>query len=171
MLLGYGFGDVWHNQSVNEVNNCIITFSQRVKDVYQQEFYGKLNESSKSLLYRNVIECYEMPHYIKIVQDTRYRQAITKIRTCNHKLRSETGRWQRPPVPFYERKCNICDVIEDEYHMVLVCQKYKNDREKYIKRSYFTRPSMYKMTLLLNSTKKKTVFNLGIFLYKNFKIM
>ena len=42
----------------------------------------------------------------------------------NHDLKIETGRYTRPVTPREERKCDICDILEDEYHVVFVCPKY-----------------------------------------------
>ena len=40
----------------------------------------------------------------------------------------EKGRYSNTPIA--ERKCQICDVIEDEYHFLDNCIKYDNIRSK-----------------------------------------
>ena len=171
LLFTYGFGHVWVNQGVGDEQAFYKCFLQRQKDMYQQSFTEKVNGYSKTRLYRHIYEIYQIPFYIECVYNIRYRQAITKLRTCNHRLYSETGRWRRPPVPFDERICSLCDVLEDEYHFVLICGKFTTLRRKYIQKYYYTRPSMEKFVSLLNSKKKRQIHNLGIFLYKAFKEM
>ena len=168
MLFSYGFGHVWVNQGVGDEQAFYKCFYQRLMDTYQQSCMERLNGSSKCILYRNILEMYKVPFYIENIQDIRYRQAITKIRTCNHRLHSETGRWSRPPVPFGQRLCLTCNVLEDEYHFVLICDKYTDLRSKYIKKYYYRRPSMQKFISLITSQNKKQLYNLGIYLYKAF---
>ena len=60
------------------------------------------------------------------MSDVRHRIAITKIRTCSHRLRSETGRWERPPILYTSRICKECNVLEDEYHVTRICTKYRD---------------------------------------------
>ena len=164
MLFSYGFGHVWVNQGVGDEQAFYKCFYQRLKDNYQQSCMEKVNGSSKCILYRNLIDMYKVPFYIESVQDMKYRQAITNLRTCNHRLHSETGRWSTP-VPFGERICSSCNVLEDEYHFVLICSKYIELRSKYIPKYYFRRPSMEKFISLLTCKKKKQMCNLGICFY------
>ena len=48
------------------------------------------------------------------------------------------------------------NILETEYHYLLVCPNYYNLRTKYmyIKIYYFTRPSLHKLTQLLSSKSK-----------------
>ena len=170
LLFRYGFGEIWINQGTENEAGFIQAFVQRLRDNYQQDFYAKLNNSSKALLYRNLATCFDTPYYIEIVKSTKYRHAITKLRTCNHRLTSETGRWNRPPIPYHERKCVVCNKLDDEYHFVLECTKYSALRFKYIKRYYYNHPSMEKFLELLSCRKQKVLYNLGIYLYKAFKM-
>ena len=56
---------------------------------------------------------------------------ITRWRLSDHNLIIETGRYSRPIVDRADRKCEICNVIEDEYHAIFVCPLYKGIRVKY----------------------------------------
>ena len=50
-----------------------------------------------------------------------------------HRLEIEAGRWVRVNrVLVNERKCTLCNVIEDEYHFVIECQRKTELRKKYI---------------------------------------
>ena len=84
----------------------------------------------------------------------------------SHRLAIELGRWVRPTrIPIDERKCSLCQVLEDEYHFVLECNVYAELRYKYIPKYYWKRPSMYKFVELLNTTNMKILRNLSIYIY------
>ena len=44
--------------------------------------------------------------------------------------------------------CSLCNIniLEDEYHFVLVCPFYSTIRDKYIKPYYYNTPSTFKLT-------------------------
>jgi len=60
----------------------------------------------------------------------------------------------------------ICQVLDDEYHFLFKCQLLQDLRVKYIKRYYYTRPSMNKLLQLLSSENKAHIRNLSVFIKK-----
>ena len=58
----------------------------------------------------------------------KFRIALTRLRTAAHRLLIETGRWVKPkPIALENRKCIItCNIIEDEFHFILVCPMYSS---------------------------------------------
>ena len=59
---------------------------------------------------------------------------------------------------------------EDEYHMIMICEHFRDVRVKYIKPFYYKRPSMWKFVQLMNSTSKRDRFKLMLFLKIIFKL-
>ena len=59
--------------------------------------------------------------------------------------------------------CKYCDKneIEDEFHFVINCKRYKNIRVKYLNPFYYVRPSMFKFISLLKSVDEQIFFNLA----------
>ena len=52
-----------------------------------------------------------------------HRISVSRLRVSSHRLYVETCRWRRPhSVPYHERKCQICNVLDDEYQFVLECR-------------------------------------------------
>ena len=97
-------------------------------------------------------------------------QAFSKLRMSSHRLAFESGRWVRPTrIPIDERKCSLCQVLEDEYHFVLECNVYAELRYKYIPKHYWKRQSMYKFVKLLNTTYMKILRNLSIYMFHAFQ--
>ena len=61
--------------------------------------------------------------------------ALTKIRLGSHNFLIERGRWQRPKLDIVRRTCNICDSIEDEYHVIIECPTYIDIRQRLLDNS------------------------------------
>ena len=59
------------------------------------------------------------PHLL-CVRDSRYRTAISKIRTNSHTLEIEKGRHHG--IARDDRLCRRCGVVEDEHHFILDCK-------------------------------------------------
>ena len=80
------------------------------------------------------------------------------------------GRWARPErIAFENRKCKHCQILEDEFHFILECPLYSNIRTLYVKRYFYTRPNMFKLTELMSSNSKKQIRNLATFIFKAFE--
>ena len=136
-----------------------------------QSRYEQVNNSAKcSSLYKHVKCSFGEEHYLTSLPD-KLRLSVYRLRTSNHKLSIETGRYTG-----IDRKdilCTLCKkTLGDEFHFVLEC-KYNNlvdIRKKYISNYYYTRPNMFKLQQLLCSKGKKLV-NLSKFLYEGFKLL
>ena len=59
------------------------------------------------------------------------RTIITRWRLSSHHLYIETGRYKNPPVVRGERKCIICEEVEDEEHALLKCRAHEHTRNNY----------------------------------------
>ena len=68
-----------------------------------------------------------------------------------------------------ERKCRICNILEDEFHFIFECPVYSDLRKLYIDKYYINRPSMFKLIELFNTDRKKQIRNLSIFIFKAFE--
>ena len=66
--------------------------------------------------------------YIDLVNDARYRIAITKMRSSSHSLEIERGRHTNPKTPIQLCVCLFCKEVQDEKHFVLYCKKNEIER-------------------------------------------
>ena len=100
----------------------------------------------------------------------KFRYALAKLHTSSHRLEVEMDRWAKPErIAFENRKCKHCQILEDESHFILECPVYSNIRTLYVKRYYYTRPNMFKLTELMSlNSKKKQIKNLATFIFKAF---
>ena len=72
----------------------------------------------------------------------------------SHSLSIKTGRYHH--IDRNNRICSLCNMnmLEDEYHFVLVCPFYSTIRDKYIK------PSTFKLTQLMSTDSSKHLIKL-----------
>ena len=68
--------------------------------------------------------------YQSALQDSK-RKIITRWRLSCHPLRIEKGRYTKPKTPREDRKCLICDEVDDEKHALFVCKAHRIIREQH----------------------------------------
>lgn len=86
------------------------------------------SDSAMTIYYRELLNIEKKPIIYDSFMNDSKRNVITRWRLSNHKLRIETGRYNTPPTPRNERKCTLCDVVEDEFHAIFICPVFHNIR-------------------------------------------
>ena len=171
LLSELGFYEVWLAQNVGNTDIFLSVFKQRLNDNFIQLWHTRINESSRSIFYREVVPNFCFQFYLNCVNVAKYRNSLSRFILSSHNLAVESGRWHKPrSIPFDDRKCNVCAVLEDEFHMLFECVLYKDLRKKYIKRYFWNRPSMFKLQALFQSHNENILRNLGIFIHKAFEL-
>ena len=89
------------------------------------------SESSMTMYYKNLIDVDTEPVIYSSCMNDAKRNVITRWRLSNHRLKVELGRYSVPKVPREERKCDVCNVLEDEHHAIFVCPVFHNVRMKH----------------------------------------
>ena len=76
----------------------------------------------------------------------------------------EVSRWEN--IVYEDRKCNLCDKndLGDEFHYLLICPYFQNERKDLLKRYYYLRPNTFKFQELLNCKNKQVLLNLSKFM-------
>ena len=169
LLMTLGFYDVWLGQGVGNYDEFMTALKQRLTDNFVQNWHSRLEDSSRAVFYRSIASFHFQP-YLEHINVSKFSQALSKLRISSHRLEIEAGRWVRPhSIPVNDRKCAVCQVLEDEYHFVLECRMYTELRRKYISKYYWHRPSMFKFVELINTCNTRYLKNLGAFVYQAFK--
>lgn len=168
MLSEVGFYEVWVQQGVGNYDVFISFVKQRLTDTFIQNWRARLEQSSRASFYKS-FAVFELQPYLDNVNMYKFCNALSKLRMSSHRLEVESGRWVKPiPIPFNERHCFNCSVLEDEYHFVLVCPLYVDLRKKYISKYYWSRPSMFKFIELLNTPNKSCTRKLCCYVFHAF---
>ena len=97
----------------------------------------------------------------------KFKFALSCIRVSAHRLAVEAGRWHQPnKIPYNERKCQLCNTLEDEFHFLLECPLYYDLRKSLIDKYYWKHPNMIKFIDLLKSENENTLRKLAIYCIK-----
>ena len=152
ILLTNGFGYIWYNQNVENCSTFISLFKQRMTDQFVQSMFAVFDNSPKCLLYKYVVSnnlC--LQPYLQKPIALKYKHILSKYRLSAHSLSIETGRYHH--IDRNNRICSLCNmnILENEYHFVLVCPLYSTIRDKYIKPYYYKTPSTFKLTQLMST--------------------
>ena len=110
-----------------------------------------------------------MENYLNHLTINTFWISLTRFRLFSHDLLIETGRHQN--IPRANTICQHCNmnIIENEYHFLLVCQKYNRRQIKYLPWYYCHWPTLRKCNTLMSCTSPNTVNNLSKYLYFAFK--
>ena len=132
LLYRSGFGDVWLNQRVVNKDLFLEEFKQRIKDMYLQEWIAEVRESSEGRLFKHIKREFKFEKYLDGLWKAQ-RISLTRIRLSSHIFNIERGRWGRVGgrnrINREDRLCNQCGVIECEFHCIVQCPRYLNERE------------------------------------------
>jgi len=148
LLFRYGFGYVWMWQRVDNTNTFLKAFRQRITDVYKQDWSINVSETSSNRLYKHIKLEFRFEPYLNLMNKAQ-RIHISKIRLSSHLFFVERGRWGAKKIKYEERKCDICNVLEDVYHCLIECVKFEKERRGLLPLSLEVRPSMYEFVKYL----------------------
>ena len=162
-----GLSFVWLNPKSVSTEWLYKKIMSSLKDMFIQSWRQQCTNCSKSCHYYLYKPNFGLESYL-VSLPWCYRVAFTKLRTSNHKLPIEKGRYRN--LPREERKCNLCNLekIGDEFHFLLECPKLENIRTKYIPKYFCVKPNFYKYAKLLSIKNKTKMLNLGKFIHHGF---
>lgn len=105
----------------------IETFIEKFKTAYSTYQHNKIESSTKLEVYKNIHDT-SPANYLQSIKNCNYRQALTKLRICAHRLEIETGRYR--DIPRQLRTCKLCNIqeIEDEQHFLCNCTAFSSIR-------------------------------------------
>ena len=157
-----GLGNYWREQKVNNKSHFLSLFKRRIKDIYIQEWNADVRDTSSGRLFRHIkTEFIYEPYLDKL--DKALRVAVTRFRLSSHALFIERGRWNKPrKIPLEERLCGLCGVVESEYHCIVVCPRFVNERRNRLPIALQERPCMDHLINFFNSKNEHELRNLGI---------
>lgn len=150
IITNNGYGNVWMSQNIFCRNWFRLSFKQKLIDQFLQNWNALINNSSSGINYRIFKNKFGLNKYFQQLNNKQCR-ILTAFRTRNHRLPIEIGRWNA--LPASERKCYLCNCdIGDEYHYLLTCNSFKDERFKHIKPYFRINPKTFKMQELMNTS-------------------
>ena len=111
---------------------------------------------------------FKFEEYLKILNG-KPRILMSKFRCSSYKLMIEQGRYMN-----IERNMGICKncnsgIVEDEYHVLLACPAYRDLRQKYFKKFFYTWPSSNKFKILMTTKSTNVIKNVAQYIVKAFE--
>ena len=163
-----GMGNYWFEQFVGDERYFIAVFKERLQDIFLQEWYGELSQTSDLRLYKHIKISFKYESYLNECSRA-LRVAATKVRLSSHTFCIETGRWAREKQDPAERKCTLCNIIEDEYHCLVECPRFAKERKKYLPERLKRRRSMFEFIKFCKSESEADRKNFSLLCYSVLK--
>jgi exonuclease III len=111
-----------------------VLIREKLASVFQTAWSSCLNTQPKLDTYRNLKNTFGKEAYLDLVDKSKHRSVIFKLRASSHGLEIETGRYNNTPRD--KRFCTICkhgsvdaEHVEDECHFLTSCNLYSDLRE------------------------------------------
>ena len=173
MLNLYGFGHVWLEQGVGDINIFLHVFKQRLKDCNYQQWHEQLDLQGKLRDYKNYKSLLEPEKFLTGNISLKYRRVLSKFRCADHKFNIETRR--RKGIDRAERHCELCLnhdklFVEDEFHVCLICPAYNDLSSKYLSTKYTDCPTLRNFYSLMGNQDINVQSNLATYLFHLFKL-
>jgi hypothetical protein len=163
ILNSIGMTDLWLNQDILDIK--LFPIKNRIIEMYMQSWYSKINNSSRLQSYCMMKNRFEFEPYLDFIKEDKFRTALTRFKVSSHQLAIETGRYNN--IERNERKCLNCNmnVVESEYHFILVCPKFIEIRKQYLKKYYYQWPTIQKFENLFSNKSKLVILNISKYIY------
>ena len=141
--------NLFSSEFINNPKAVKFSIGQTLLDLYIQDWNVRISESSKGKNYSVFKNIISLEPYLIYLPRSSYL-SLCKFRTGNHKLPIETGRWEN--IPLNERMCILCNLdVGDEFHYLFKCPYFTEERVRYLKPYFYTRPNMIKFNTLLST--------------------
>ena len=157
LLENLGFNYVWLYQGVGNKLLFMENLKIRLTDGFIQNWKAQLQTSTRARTY-NLFANFKFQPYLDIIKSTKLRISLSRLRVSAHRLEIEKGRWHKPQKILYsDRKCQICNTLEDEFHFLLECPLYIELRKRYITEYFWRNTNVLKFAELLNYHNKVVI--------------
>ena len=145
------------------MDNFLTEFQGRIIASDRYDWSNHLAEYGTLRTYRQFkIECTFEP-YLDLDISREAAQMFTRLRARLLRFEANTGRWAKPPIPYEQRLCKLCNSaeIEDEAHVLFRCPVWACYR--YQLRGYGCMADN-DLVALMESTDEKFITDLNQFL-------
>jgi hypothetical protein len=129
-LYRLGFGFVWLQQNVGCIRSFLVLFKQRMVDNFIQDWDSSINEKDMYLNYRLFKPVFGCESYFDFMDVKRFRDCFVKLRLGV--LPIGASHFRRTLYEDLNTFCSLCNVLENEDHVIYHCPLYGAERTKYI---------------------------------------
>jgi hypothetical protein len=157
-----GLNNLWIFQdTIVPIFNVI---KRRIIDQFLQSWHGTLLDSNKMNTYAQFKTDFTKEKYLDVIRETHLRRCLSQFRLSAHKLNIESYRFTN--VDRDTRLCKCCNMnmVENEYHFLLICPLYSVLRKRYFSNYYCQWPNLNKFRSLLSVSSNKCLYKLAKYL-------
>ena len=128
LLVDLNLGHLWISEKVGDLGSWNSFITQVFKDREVRQWKERMERKPKLRLYRTLKGQLVREEYLNTDLPFNIRRHITQLRSGTHKLRIESGRWDKEALE--NRVCKLCSmgVLEDEVHFLVDCHLYDRQR-------------------------------------------
>ncbi|XP_067661950.1 uncharacterized protein [Haliotis asinina] len=168
ILFSHGFGFVWLAQGVGNKVDFLRCFKDVCINMFYQSWHCTLHSSARYDLYRECKSLLVTEKYLSVIHEFKYPNVLIKFRAGLLRLKQNEGRWLNIDVSL--RTCPLCKFgIEDEFHFLLVCKYYSEERLRYFPHVYNRIPNIFIFKSLLSSASRVSLLNVCKYIYTAYK--
>ena len=106
LLESLGFGHVWIEEGVGDINMFLRVFKQRLTDNFIQGWNEHISNSSRANTYK-LMANFNFKCYLDVVTVQKFRYAFTRLSVASHRLETEAGQWHKPNRTHQSKKENV----------------------------------------------------------------
>ncbi len=171
--------NLWERQTI--LLHELESIKVKLYKSFMQNTLDKIHNSDllpKLRTYKLFKNEFRLENYLLDLKDIRYQISLARFRTSSHRLRIETGRYDKPITPVENRKCRHCDLdaLEDELHFLLVCPLYSTERRVLIDKcnefftDFDTLNNNDKFKLIMGNKDKEIISCVAQYIHQSFNI-
>ena len=151
-----GMTNVWLNPNSVKHNWLKNAIELRLSDQYIHEWESQMNNMSSCITYRSIKPYFKQEKYLTLPNRSD-RINLCKFRCRNTKIPVVTQGYtnrNNPATPYENRLCEVCvmNVVGDEYHYIIECPAFQEQRSNYLNEFYIRNPNREKFTLLFQNS-------------------
>jgi exonuclease III len=127
-----------------DYDNEELVMAKEVKLKFQEKIrettISNIKKGKKLRTYCLFKDIYKYEPYLDQVKNVRHRKDFTRLRISAHDLNIERGRYANLQVE--KRLCKFCNNIEDEKHVMMICEEYSDIRKLFLDKLIKINPNL-----------------------------
>ena len=143
---------IWLDPKSYKPNQLKKEITQRLTDINKQKWLNEVATKNSCRTYRTFKTELNLEKYLSL-SDRAERINICKFRCRNIKIPVVILGYRNRNILYENRKCELCnlDAIGDEFHYMLICPVFQQQRQIYLDDQYLVDPDRNKFSELMQS--------------------
>ena len=136
--------------------------------MYLQNWQEQVRKTTNNRLFKHIKTSHCFEPYLNITNRA-VRTSISKIRLSSHLFLVERGRWGNQKLDYIDRRCDCCGVVETEFHCLIECPRFNNERMGLIPQWLCVTPNAMKFERFIQCLNASESWKFGVLCMKVMK--